>query len=186
MPNKMCVGAFLLTTFRVTLTWLRTQTLSRCTRCYCQTQAPHWKVQNKQKEMGKAQNQEKTSPVGIYKKVNRCLARYSPRATTTNRLTNRALNKPAWPGQNWPKMPVLGEIWSFLGKKSFFLQEKSKVLLPTKRKTHLGTLFTLVFGRALDKMCKKWQYLAQNDQKCRFWTKFGHFWAKKPNFYGSK
>ena len=45
-----------------------------------------------------------------YNKVNRCLARYSPRATTTN----------------------------------------------------------------------------QNDQKCRFWTKFGHFWAKNPNFYGSK
>ena len=57
-------------------------------------------------------------------KVNRCLARYSPRATTTNRPTNRALNKPAWPGQNWPKMPILG-------KKSFFLLEKSKVLLPT-------------------------------------------------------
>ena len=35
-----------------------------------------------------------------YYKVNRCLARYSPRATTTNRPTNRALNKPAWPGQN--------------------------------------------------------------------------------------
>ena len=64
-------------------------------------------------------------------KVNRCLARYSPRATTTNRPTNRALNKPAWPGPNWPKMPVLGQIWSFLGKKSFFLLEKSKVLLPT-------------------------------------------------------
>ena len=31
-------------------------------------------------------------------KVNRCLARYSPRATTTNQPTNRALNKPAWPG----------------------------------------------------------------------------------------
>ena len=28
-------------------------------------------------------------------KVNRCLARYSPRATTTNQPTNRALNKPA-------------------------------------------------------------------------------------------
>ena len=64
-------------------------------------------------------------------KVNRCLARYSPRATTTNRSTNRALNKPAWPGLNWPKLPVLGQIWSFLGKKSFFLLEKSKVLLPT-------------------------------------------------------
>ena len=49
-------------------------------------------------------------------KVNRCLARYSPRATTTNRPTNRALNKPARPGPNWPKMPVLGQIWSFLGK----------------------------------------------------------------------
>ena len=33
-------------------------------------------------------------------KVNRCLASYSPRATTTNRPTNRALNKPAWPGPN--------------------------------------------------------------------------------------
>ena len=54
-------------------------------------------------------------------KVNRCLARYSPRASTTN----RALNKPAWPGPNWPKMPILGQIWSFLGKKSFFLLEKS-------------------------------------------------------------
>ena len=29
-----------------------------------------------------------------YHKVNRCLARYSPRATTTNRPINRALNKP--------------------------------------------------------------------------------------------
>ena len=33
-------------------------------------------------------------------KVNRCLARYSPRATTTNQPANRAPNKPAWPGPN--------------------------------------------------------------------------------------
>ena len=32
-------------------------------------------------------------------KVDRCLARYSPRATTTNRPTNRAPNEPARPGQ---------------------------------------------------------------------------------------
>ena len=51
-------------------------------------------------------------------KVNRCLARYSPRATTTNRPTSRAPNKPAWPGPNLPKMPILGQIWSFWGKKS--------------------------------------------------------------------
>ena len=71
-------------------------------------------------------------------------------------------------------------------QKILFLLEKSKVLLPTYLKNHLGTLLKFVFGRALDKMCKKWQYLAQNDQKCRFWTKFGRFWAKNPNFYGSK
>ena len=33
-------------------------------------------------------------------KVSRCLARYSPRATTTNRPTNRTPKKPAWPGPN--------------------------------------------------------------------------------------
>ena len=64
----------------------------------------------------------------ILHKVNRCLARYSPRATPTNRPTNRAPN--ACPGPNWPKMPILGQIWSFLGKKSFFLLEKSKVSYP--------------------------------------------------------
>ena len=61
----------------------------------------------------------------IIHKVNRCLAIYSPHATTTSRPTNRAPNKPAWPGPNWPTMPILGQIWSFLGKKSFFLLEKS-------------------------------------------------------------
>ena len=59
-------------------------------------------------------------------KVNRCLARYSPRATTTSRPTIRAPNKPAWPGPNWPKMPILGQIWSFLGKKSFFFTGEIK------------------------------------------------------------
>merc|ERR1719210_2651986 len=34
-----------------------------------------------------------SEPLQLYK-VNRCLARYSPRATTTNRPINRALNKP--------------------------------------------------------------------------------------------
>ena len=63
-------------------------------------------------------------------KVNRCLARYSPRATTTNRPTNRALNKPAWPGPNWPKMPILGQIWLFLGKQSFFYWRNQKFCYP--------------------------------------------------------
>ena len=44
-------------------------------------------------------------------KVNRCLARYSPRATTTNQPTNRAPNKPARPG---PKMTKFGPKLAFL------------------------------------------------------------------------
>ena len=63
-------------------------------------------------------------------KVNRCLARYSPRATTTNQPTNRAPNKPAWPGPNWPKMPILGQIGSFLGKNPFFYWRNQKFCYP--------------------------------------------------------
>ena len=51
---------------------------------------------------------------------------------------------------------------------------------------HFGNLSALFFGQAWEEMGKKCQYLAQNDQKCIFWTNFGRFWAKKPNFYGSK
>ena len=91
-----------------------------------------WKKKNSNKVVRKDNLQKSYQKRPFAKndknKVNRCLARYSPRATTTNRPINRALNKP---GPNWPKMPVFGQIWSFLGKKSFFLLEKSKVLLPT-------------------------------------------------------
>ena len=34
----------------------------------------------------------------LYYKENRCLARYSPRATTTSQPTNRAPNEPGRPG----------------------------------------------------------------------------------------
>ena len=57
----------------------------------------------------------------VLHKVNRCLARYSPRAKTTKR-------------------PTTGHWVSLLG-------------------------------------------LAQIDQKCQFWAKFGRFGAKNPNFY---
>ena len=111
-----------------------------------------------------------------YNKVNRCLARYSPRATTTDQPTNRAPNEPARPGPKWTKTPILSQIFT-REIKSFVTHIMEN---PPRHLVHI------VFGRSLDKMCKKWQYLAQNDQKCRFWTKFGRFWAKKPNFYGIK
>ena len=99
-------------------------------------------------------------------KVNRCLARYSPRATTTNRPNNRAPKKPAWPGPNWPKMPILGPIWSFWGKKSFFFTWEIISFVTHITENSPRHLVHIVFGRSLDKMCKKRQDLAKNDQKC--------------------
>ena len=45
-------------------------------------------------------------------------------------------------------------------------------------------LVRIIFCRAWDKMGQKSQYMAQNDQKCILWAKFGRFWAKNPNSYG--
>ena len=59
-------------------------------------------------------------------KVNRCLARYSPRATTTSQPINRAPNEPAMVrNANFGLNLVVFE------QKILFLLEKSKVLLPT-------------------------------------------------------
>ena len=45
----------------------------------------------------------------------------------------------------------------------------------------------MFYGRAVDKMCKKngniWPKLTKNAD---FGPNFGRFWAKNPNFYGSK
>ena len=158
-------------------------------------------------------------------KVNRCLARYSLHATTTNRPTNRAPNKPAWPGPNWPKLPNLvvlgqkilifyrrnqkfcylhngkptwapcshwflvrhwtncaknGNIWPKMTKTAYFgpiLAILGPEILIFMGENHIDNLSALFFGQALDQMGQKCQYLAQNDQKCIFWTNFGRFWA---------
>ena len=96
-------------------------------------------------------------------KVNRCLARYSPQphATTTNWLPNRALNKPAWPGPNWPKMPILGQIGSFLGKKSFFYWRNQKFCYPHN-------------GKPTQAPCSHW-FLVGHWTKC---AKNGNIWPK--------
>ena len=46
----------------------------------------------------------------VWYKVDRCLARYSPRATTTNQPTNRAPNEPL-------RKHIFGQKWPFLGQK---------------------------------------------------------------------
>jgi len=47
-------------------------------------------------------------------------------------------------------------------------------------------LVFIVYWSGIGQNGQKCQYLAQNDQNCKFWAKIGHFWAKNPNFYGSK
>ena len=49
-------------------------------------------------------------------------------------MTILGKHPPAWPGPNWPKMPILGQIWSFLGKKSFFYRRNQKFCYPHNRK----------------------------------------------------
>ena len=56
--------------------------------------------------------------LGEKNKVNRCLARCSPCATTTNQPTNKAPNEPARPNPKWTKMQISDQIWLLLGKKS--------------------------------------------------------------------
>ena len=63
-------------------------------------------------------------------KVNRCLARYSPRHN--DQPTHRQGTN--WAGKAWPKMnrnANFGPNWVVFGQKILFLLEKSKVLLPT-------------------------------------------------------
>ena len=75
-------------------------------------------------------------------KVNRCLARYSRRATTTNRPTNWALNNPAWPEPNWPKMPNL----VVFGQKILFFTGEIKSFVTHITENPPSPLVHIVFG----------------------------------------
>ena len=107
--------------------------------------------------------------------------RDTARATTTSQPTNRAPNEPAM-NKNanlGPNLVVLGQnILSFTGEIKSFVTHITEN--PPRHLVHI------VFWSGIGQNVQKWQYLAQNDQKCIFWTKFGRFWAKNPNFYGSK
>ena len=85
-------------------------------------------------------------------KVKRCLARYSPRATTTSQPTNRAPNEPARPGKNanfGPNMVVLGKkILIITGEiKSFGTHIRE---IPPRHLVHIG--FWSGMGQNVQKM----------------------------------
>ena len=75
----------------------------------------------------------------------------------------------------WPKLTKNANFGSNLvvfGQKILFFTEEIKSFVTHITENSPRHLVHIVFGRSLDKMCKKWQYLAENDQKCIFWTKF--------------
>merc|ERR1712155_482361 len=81
-------------------------------------------------------------------------------------------------------MPILGQIGSFWGKNSYFFTGEIKSFAIHITENPPGHLVHISFWTVIGQNVQKWQYLAQNDQKCIFCTKFGRFWAKNPNFMG--
>ena len=90
-------------------------------------------------------------------------------------------------GSNGPKMPIFGQKGP---KMLIFGHFEPKILILTGgsfgihiTENHLGTLFSLFFGRPRDQMGQKIPIFGQ---KFRFWAKFCRFRAKNHNIYGSE
>ena len=113
----------------------------------------------------------------LLNKVKRCLARYSPRDTTTNRLTKRASNKPAWPGPKWPKNANFGPNLVVFGQKNLFFNGEIKIFVthitenPPRHLVHID--FWSGIGQNVPKMAifgQKWPKMHILDQ---FWPFLG-------------
>ena len=107
----------------------------------------------------------------ISNKVDRCPARYSPRATNSNQPTNRAPNEPARPISAQESI-----FWDKNGRfranhpNSFGREQKFWYAHIRKPPRHLVRNVFLV--RNSFKMDQKRKSFAQNDQKCQFLAKF--------------
>ena len=81
-----------------------------------------------------AEHKYDTNMIKKRHKVDRCLARYSPRAITTNQLTNRAPNEPA--------RPICAQKSIFLDKSGHFYSENHSL-------RHLDCIVLLVGQKSL-------------------------------------
>merc|ERR1712012_732927 len=100
-------------------------------------------------------------------KVNRCLARYSPRATTTNRPTNRAPNKPAWP--KLTKNANFGPNLVVFGQKILFFTGEIKSFVTHITENPPGHLVHIVF------LVGHWTKCARNGKIWPKMTKNAYF-----------
>ena len=119
-------------------------------------------------------------------KVNRWLARYSPRATTTNQPTNGAPNEPARPGSKWPKMHILDQIWSFLGKKTLILTGEIKSFVTHITENPPRHLVCIVFWSGMGRNGPKMPIIGPKWPEMHILDQIWPFWAKSPNSSGRK
>ena len=113
---------------------------------------------------------------GYYIKVNRCLARYSPRGSTTNQTTGHQMSRPICAEKAYfgPNLAVVGpKILIFMGV--------SKSFGTNITENHKDNLFASFFGQPLDQMGQKCRYLAQNASLGQIWP----FLGPKSNFLGA-
>ena len=121
------------------------------------------------------QGHHEFSPNNDEHKVNRCLARYSPRATTTNQPTNRAPNEPAR-----PLCAQESIFWSkngrFRAKHPYYVGREQKFWYPHigKPLRHLVRIVILVMHGG------KWI------RKANIWPKMTKTWGQMWPFFGQK
>ena len=107
------------------------------------------------------------------------------------RSIDRAARAPQQP-TNQPKGHQMSQQGLYVPEKSYFgakiapfgpniiiILGGSKSFGTNISENHLGTSFALFCGLAWHQMGQKGQYLAQNNQKCIFWAKFGRFSGQK-------
>ena len=81
----------------------------------------------------------------------------------------------------WPKLTKnasFGPNLVVFGQKILFFTGEIKSFVTHITENPPGHLVRIVFWWGIEKKDKKGQYFAENDQKCIFWTKFGHFGPK--------
>ena len=101
--------------------------------------------------------------------------RDTARTTTTNQPTNRAPHEPAM-----ERNSKFGPNLVVFGQKILVITGEIKRLVTNITENPPRHLVCICFWSGMGQNGQKCQYLAQNDQKCIFWTKFGSFWAKIP------
>ena len=88
------------------------------------------------------------------------------------------------PGPNWPKMPILGQIWSFLGKKSFFYLRNHKFCYPHTGKPTYAPCSHCFLVRNWTKCAKNGNIWPKMTKNADFGPNLAVFWPKSLIFMG--